>query len=101
METGAQAGRPRKTDDFKLDNGKLYQVLIEKLPSEFVKFGRLDTQRLSEATGNARYTVYRWLNREALSPRAIKSLLRISQSTTDLEKNGALTKKDLLPFIGL
>ncbi|OQM74925.1 hypothetical protein BFN67_04740 [Pseudaminobacter manganicus] len=92
-------GRPKTTGDQKLHDSALYQLLMDKLPSEFIKYDKIDTQRLSAATGNARYTIYCWLNeRRTLSKRAIQSLLEISRETDDPEKKGALTKEDLIPF---
>lgn len=110
MTARAFAGRPRKNDDFQIYDGDLYKLLVTKLPSEFIKTTkvgqsaaehRIDTQRLCEATGNARYTVYRWLSRQVLSRKAIISLLELSEGASEREKRGALTKKDLIPFLGL
>lgn len=110
MAATVAAGRPRKNDDFQIYEGKLYKLLVSKLPSEFIKTTkvglnapqrRINTQRLCEATGNARYTVYRWLSRQALSPKAITALIEISKGTSEREKRGALTKEDLIPFLGL
>ncbi len=110
MTARAFAGRPRKNDDFQIYDGDLYKLLVARLPSEFIKTTqigqhdiqrRIDTQRLSEATGNARYTVYRWLSREILSRKAVLSLLELSEKTPERDKKGALTKKDLIPFLGL
>ncbi|MER8924291.1 hypothetical protein NKJ28_00210 [Mesorhizobium sp. M0145] len=98
MDAQTYTGRPSKNADFKLYDGKLYQVLLEKLPSKFIKFGRVDTLKLSEATGNARFTVYRWLNDQVLSRKAIHALLKLSQETDEAEKKDALTKEDLIPF---
>lgn len=98
MDAKTCTGRPRKNDDRTLYDGKLYRLLVEKLPSEFIKYGRLDTQRLCEATSNARFTVYRWLNEERLSRRGVKSLLQVSDETDEADKKGLLTKEDLLPF---
>lgn len=92
-------GRPSKRDDFKLYDGKLYQVLLDKLPSEFIKYERVNTEKLCKATGNARFTVYRWLNENKLSPKAARALIKLSEETTDKEKKGALTKEDLFPFV--
>lgn len=88
----------RERDNFR-DN-KLYKLLLEKLPSEYVtKFGRLDTERLRTATGNARFTIYRWFHQQRLSPKAAKTLLKLSRTTKEIEKKGALTREDLIPFV--
>lgn len=97
MEPKRYTGRPSKNKN-KLYESPLYKLLLEKLPSEFIKFGRIDTDRLSKETGNARYTTYRWFDLQSLSKKAAKSLLEISQNTDESEKKGALTKEDLLPF---
>ncbi|RWP29503.1 hypothetical protein [Mesorhizobium sp.] len=101
MDAQTYTGRPSKNAEFKLYDGKLYQLLLEKLPSKFIKFGRLDTLKLCEATGNARYTVYRWLNEQVLSRNAIKALVKLSDETDEQQKKAALTKEDLIPFLGL
>lgn len=101
MELANYTGRPSKNVEFKLYDGPLYKVLLEKLPSEYVKFGRIDTLAISTATGNARFTVYRWLNEQILSRKAIRALLKLSQEANDTKEQGALTKEDLIPFVGL
>lgn len=97
----AYTGRPSKNVDFKLYDGALYKLLLAKLPSECIKFGRIDTLALGKATGNARFTVYRWLNEQRLSKNAIRSLLRVSSETTETKKKGKLKKDDLIPFFDL
>ncbi|RVC70422.1 hypothetical protein EN759_04190 [Mesorhizobium sp. M00.F.Ca.ET.038.03.1.1] len=89
----SHTGRPRKNDDFTLYDSALYQLLLKKLPPAYIKAGRLDTDAIREGTGNARFTVYRWLNEQRLSKNAIKSLLKIG--------NGKLKQKDLIPFFDL
>ncbi|UVK46759.1 hypothetical protein BPNPMPFG_002467 [Mesorhizobium sp. AR07] len=101
MEPKVYTGRPSKNDDFKFYDGKLCQLLVEKLPSEFIKGGRIDTLAICKVTGNARYTVYRWLNEQTLSKKAILSLLKLSETTNEPGKKAALTKEDLIPFFGL
>lgn len=94
-------GRPRKNDDFKLYEGDLYKVLLEKLPSKYIKFGRLDTDAIRIGTGNARFTVYRWLNEQKLSKNAIRALLKLSAESDEPKKKGKLKKADLIPFFDL
>ncbi|TIU88865.1 MAG: hypothetical protein E5W06_00420 [Mesorhizobium sp.] len=89
-------GRPRKDDDFKLYEGDLYKVLLDKLPAKYIKYGRLDTDAIRQGTGNARFTVYRWLNEQKLSKKAAKSLLALSA-----DGKGKLKKTDLIPFLDL
>jgi hypothetical protein len=87
----------RQGDEATLYDRSLYKLLLAKLPGEYVKGDRLDTQRICDATGNARFTVYRWLNEGNLSKKAMKSLLELSNNTSG-KKKGALTREDLLPF---
>lgn len=99
MEHKTKTGRPRKHDDATLYESALYKLLLEKLPSEYIKFGRLDTESIRVATQNARYTIYRWLNEQKLSPKASKALQKLSRETADAGKKGLLTREDLLPFV--
>lgn len=94
-------GRPSKNDSFKLYDGDLYKVLLKNLPTKYIKGGRIDTQALCLDTGNARFTVYRWLNEQRLSKKAIKALLKLSAETPESRKRGKLTRADLLPFFDL
>jgi hypothetical protein len=102
MTAITQAGSGKKTESSALYEGKLYLLLVAKLPSiyihQHVNGDRIDTLRLSKVTGNARFTIYRWFNTERLSLKAIRSLLAISNDTDDEKKKGALTKEDLLAF---
>lgn len=99
MQSTPRRGRPSKHDNSKFYEGKLHQLLVEKLPSEFIQEGRVDTKKLSDATGNARYTVYRWLNSQSLSRVAMQSLLKVSEKTKDTTKRGVLKVEDLAPFV--
>lgn len=97
----AYVGRPNKNDNFKLYDGRLYKLLLAKLPSKYLKLGRLDTQAICEGTGNARYTVYCWLNEQKLSKNAVRALLKLSVGTDESKRNGKLTKADLIPFLDI
>ncbi|MER9524020.1 hypothetical protein NKI96_10590 [Mesorhizobium sp. M0292] len=94
-------GRPNKCDTDLLYDTPLYKVLVAKLPTEFLKGGRIDTLALCKGTGNARFTVYRWFKEQRLSPKAAKSLRGLSDATKEPEKKGALTKDDLIPFLDI
>ena len=99
MTSMPKTGRPKKNDGKKFFDGELHKVLAAKLPTCFIRGGRVDTTAVSEATDNVRYTVYRWMNEEKLSPKAVQALLRLSNETDELEKKGALKLEDLLPFM--
>ncbi|MGA1831618.1 hypothetical protein VH566_11830 [Rhizobium wenxiniae] len=92
-------GRPRNDGESALYDGKLYKVLAEKLPSEYVHRGRVNTAMLREQTGNARFTIYRWFSQERLSKKAIKALVKISDHADRPDERGRLTKDDLVPFL--
>jgi hypothetical protein len=95
------SGRPNKSGGNDFHEHALYKLLVASLPSEFVKKGRLDTFKISEKTRYARYTVYCWFRDRPLSREAAQALLRLSDTTTETEKKGALTKEALYPFLGL
>ncbi|MDH1266759.1 hypothetical protein N5C81_03900 [Rhizobium pusense] len=82
-----------------LYEGELYSLLRDKLPSEYVHDGKVNTRLLSEATENARFTIYRWFHENKLSPKAIKSLLEVSANADRPEEKDRLTKNDLIPFL--
>ena len=71
-------------------DGRLHDLLVRKRP-RFVRVGRVDVARLCSATGNSRFTVYRWMQDDRVSPAAGKSLIRVS--------GGQLTPEDLAPFV--
>ena len=71
-------------------DGELHALLMERLP-QIVVGGRIDTGRLCRATGNARYTVHRWMIEDHISPAGARSLIRVSE--------GRITPEDLLPFL--
>ena len=99
MDTKTGLGRPRKDGSSDFYSSPLYQLMLEKLPSEHIKMGRIDTDSLSQATGNVRFSVYRWFRSGSLSPKAVKALVQVSENAADPKKRGALTKQDLIPFI--
>lgn len=82
-----------------LYSGPLYEVLRDKLPSEYVISGRVNTQKLSTATGNARFTIYRWFHERRLTPKAIRALLKVSAEAENPKEKDRLTKDDLIPFL--
>jgi len=101
METKPSLGRPRKDGPSEIYSGALYQLLVAKLPSEHINFGRIDTASLAKGTGNARFTLYRWFESNSLSKAAIRSLLEVSKNAKLAKERGKLTRDDLIPFIGI
>ncbi len=100
MASGTQAafGRPPKNPDKpKYYESDLHAFLVEKLPEACKLDGRIDVNRLSDATGNHRYTVYRWLEKNRLSVKAVKSLIEISGDPDTGEPR--LTEDMLTPFL--
>lgn len=88
-----KSGRPRA----KGSEGKprfyeteLYALLLKHLP-QHVEGGRLNPRLIGEAIGKNRYTVYRWLTDNFLSPRGAQLLMK--------ETGGKLTDKDLAKFL--
>ncbi len=81
----------------------LYRTLQTKLPSEFIYEGayggRINTKKLSDAMGVARYSIYRWFTQDTLSKAATKKLLLVSDKAENEEEKGRLSKEDLLPFV--
>lgn len=96
-----KTGRPNKNDDYNLYDTPLYKLLLAKLPSSFLKGDSINTLALCKGTGNARFTVYRWFKEQRLSPKAVKSLLKVSAESTEPKKKGALTRAHLVPFLDI
>lgn len=102
MKTKPVMGRPSKNGDTKIYDSPLYKLLVVKLPSEFLDDERrLNTLKLSNATGFARFTIYCWFGQRPLSREGAQALLRLSEDTVETAKKGVLTKEDLYPFLGL
>lgn len=92
-------GRPRNDGETALYDGKLYGMLVEKLPSEYVHQGRINTAMVCGETGNARFTIYRWFSQERLTKKAIRALVEISKKAKRADERNRLTKEDLIPFL--
>lgn len=84
-----QTGRPRSRPACAIE-----QLLVAKLPTEFVENGTIVTAKLAEAVPCARYSIYRWLDGKPLSGANAKRLVELSE-----ERKGSLTLVDLLPFL--
>ena len=84
-------------------DSRLYSTLQKKLPSEFIYDGayggRINTRKLADAMGVARFSIYRWFTQDTLSKAATKKLLVVSDNAQDEKDKGRLSKEDLLPFV--
>ncbi len=89
----SRKGRPPKDQDAVTFHGQpLHSLFVTKLPAEFVKNEQdLDTTALSKAINVSRFSIYRWLNGEAISQRSARSIIAVSK--------GNITKDDLIPFM--
>lgn len=88
-----KSGRPRaKANDGKprFFETKLYALLFKALP-QHVEGGRLNPKSIAKAIGVHRYTVYKWLSGNFLSPRGAEKMLA--------EADGALRKEQLADYI--
>ncbi len=84
-------GRPPKTiQDQRFYESPLHALLVGKLP-EHAAGGRIIVRRIAGLTGYANYTVYQWLHRNRLTPRAANALI--------VTFEGRITKDDLVPFV--
>lgn len=102
MKTKPVMGRPSKSGDTKIYDNPLYRLLVAKLPSAYLdNKGRLNTLKLSKATGFARFTIYCWFGQRPLSREGAQALLKLSENAVESARKGLLTKKDFYPFLGL
>lgn len=88
-----KSGRPRaKASEGKprFYETKLYALLRKALP-QHVEDNRLNPKSVAKAIGMHRYTVYKWLSGNFLSPRGAEKLLA--------EADGGLTKEQLANYI--
>lgn len=94
----ATIGRPPKDPaSARYWEGELNQLLAARLPELTRGNGRIDVKRLSQATGNAKYTVYRWLILDHLSVRAAVRLVELSRDPETKEPTVSL--EELSPFL--
>lgn len=86
-----KSGRPAKdAKKKKFYDGELYGILIKALP-QHVEGGRLSPKSLAAALNVHKFTVYKWLNRDFLSPKGAKLLIE--------ESGGKLKTEDLSKFV--
>lgn len=85
-------GRPPKNpNQSRFHEKPIYKMLLERLPEKFNKNGELDVQALAKACDVVRYTVYRWLNDEAMAPRSANQIIQLS--------NGTISQVDMIPYL--
>lgn len=87
-----KSGRPRRhnKDQVRFWNGKLYALLKKAMP-QHVMGDRLNPPSLAAAIETHKFTVYRWLNDDKVSPAGAKKLID--------EAKGNLTPEDMTPFL--
>lgn len=76
---------------------ELHDLLFESLPADFLEGDRLDTKKLAETLGYARYHIYRHLTENRLSPKLATKLIALS--ATFETKKGLLTPEILTKYI--
>lgn len=72
---------------------KLHELLAKSLShmDDLVRDGNVIPSKLASRIGFCRFTVYRWLGSNKISPKGAKSIIAISE--------GRLTANDLAPFL--
>lgn len=86
--TGTQT---EQVQDFR--DTKLHELLAKSLDhmDDLVRDGNVIPSKLAKKIGFCRFTVYRWLGSNRISPKGAKSIMAIS--------NGRLTVEDFAPFL--
>lgn len=71
----------------------LHELLAKSLDhvEELVRDGNVVPAKLAAKVGFCRFTVYRWLGGNKISPKGAKSIIAIS--------DGRLTREDFAPFL--
>lgn len=100
-KTATQTGRPPKVKRPTIYSTKLYKLMQETLPLEFIsEDGKVNTLALSTKMNNKRMTIYRWFQGFNMSVKSANQLAELS-AAAKCEKKGRLTIDKLLPFVGL
>jgi hypothetical protein len=86
---------PKKASKQAIHTRPLYVLLFQKLPPEYSENNMLQTSLLAKTLGISRFSVYRWINGESMSPRSCTALLNIK--STQGQNN--LTRDDLIPYL--
>lgn len=76
---------------------ELHDLLVNSLPADFAEGDRLDTKKLAETLGYARYHIYRHLTENRLSPKLAMKLIDLSSKVET--KRGALTAENLTKYV--
>lgn len=85
-------GRPPKNPNESRFNEKpIYKMLLERLPNKFNKNGKLDLIVLAKECEVSRYTVYRWMNDEAMASRSANQIIKLSE--------GTISQIDMIPYL--
>lgn len=86
--TGTQT---EQVQDFR--GTKLHELLAKSLDhlDDVVRDGNVIPAKLAERIGFCRFTVYRWLGSNRISPKGAKSIIDIS--------GGRLSREDFTPFL--
>lgn len=85
-------GRPPKNpNESRFHEKPLYKMMMERLPKKFNKNGKLDLIVLAKDCGVSRYTVYRWMNDEAMASRSANQIIKLSE--------GTISQIDMIPYL--
>lgn len=85
-------GRPPKNpNQSRFHEKPLYKLLLERLPVKFNKNGKLDLIVLAKDCSVSRYTVYRWMNDEAMASRSANQIIQLSE--------GTISQIDMIPYL--
>lgn len=81
----------RQAQDFR--HSDLHKLLAKSLDhlEEVVRDGNVIPAQLARKIGFCRYTVYRWLGSNRISPKGAKSVMAIS--------GGRIAREDIAPFL--
>lgn len=96
----AHAGRPSKTEQTSLYECELYQLLLKRLPPEYIRgIGYLDIGKMSQVCKFSKFSITRWLRGVHFTKKSINALIKLSNTTKFPDRKGLLTKEDLIPFL--
>lgn len=100
MNLTGQVGRPSNQPQQRLQECELYQLLLKKLPAEYIREGDsrdyLNVKKMSRVCGYSQFTILRWIRGVHFTKNSISALLQINDTS---DQKGSLTKEDLIPFL--